>query len=261
MATDSPAAGIRARSARRFGAEVTLTPVSELGSGVPDPIHHPSPNIDARWGGVRPDILLLHFTNMQTAEAAVERLCDPVARVSCHYVIAEDGRLWQLVDEDMRAWHAGLGCWGDVDEVNSRSIGIELANRGTLPFPEPQMRVLEALMRAIMARWDIPPARVIGHSDMAPNRKDDPGPHFDWRRLALQGLAVWPEGTGMGEVSAFRDLAAEVGYGRAFTDAKVLQAVRLRWRPWARGPLEDADIAVLADIAARFPVDRSGRGA
>ncbi|MEB8386817.1 N-acetylmuramoyl-L-alanine amidase [Rhodobacteraceae bacterium KMM 6894] len=200
-------------------------------------------------------MLLLHFTNMATAEAAVERLCDPEARVSCHYVIAEDGRLWQLVDEDMRAWHAGLGSWGSVDEVNSRSIGIELANRGTLPFPDPQMRVLEGLMRGIMARWDIVPERVIGHSDMAPNRKDDPGPHFDWRRLALQGLAVWPKPGATGELSAFRDLAAEVGYGRSFSDAEVLQAVRLRWRPWARGPLEHADVAALADIAKHYPVD------
>lgn len=218
-------------------------------------MRHPSPNVDSRRDGVRPDILLLHFTNMISAEAAVARLCDPEARVSCHYVIAEDGRLWQLVDEEMRAWHAGLGCWGDIDEVNSRSIGIELANRGTLPFPEPQMRVLEALMRQVMARWDIPPARVIGHSDMAPDRKDDPGPHFDWRRLALQGLAVWPEPGATGALSDFRDLAARVGYGRGFSDAEVLQAVRLRWRPWARGPLAEGDIAVLADIAARFPVD------
>ncbi|MCZ4351061.1 N-acetylmuramoyl-L-alanine amidase [Roseovarius aestuarii] len=227
-----------------------------------DPIQHPSPSIDQRRDGVRPDILLLHFTNMKTAEAAVERLCDPASKVSCHYVIGEDGRLWQLVDERMRAWHAGLGEWGAVGEVNSRSIGIELANQGQQPFPEPQMAVLEALMRAIMVRWNIPPERVIGHSDMAPNRKDDPGPHFDWRRLALQGLAVWPEpGAAGGDLSLFRDLAATVGYGRGFSDEDVLQAVRLRFRPWARGPLERADIAVLADIAVRFPVDRKVQGA
>lgn len=226
-----------------------------------DAIWHPSPNIDDRRGGVRPDILLLHFTNMATAEAAVERLCDPEARVSCHYVIAEDGRLWQLVTEDARAWHAGLGSWGAVDEVNSRSIGIELANRGALPFPEPQMRVLEGLMRGIMARWDIRPERVIGHSDMAPDRKDDPGPHFDWRRLALHGLAVWPQPGGQGALGDFRDLAAQVGYGRNFSDADVLKAMRLRYRPWARGPLEPGDIAVLSDIAARFAVDRAGAGA
>lgn len=222
---------------------------------------HPSPNRGARRGGARPDILLLHFTKMATAEAALERLCAPEANVSCHYLIAEDGRLWHLVDERERAWHAGLGRWGDVGEVNSRSIGIELANRGTHPFPEPQMRVLEGLMRGIMARWHIPAERVIGHSDMAPDRKNDPGPHFDWRRLALQGLAVWPETGASAEPSAFRDLAAEVGYGREFSDADVLAALRLRWRPWARGPLSAGDMAVLADIAHRFPVDQGGQGA
>lgn len=214
-----------------------------------------------RRGGVLPDILLIHFTNMTSAEAAVARLCDPLAGVSCHYVIAEDGRLWQLVDEAKRAWHAGLGRWGAVGEVNSRSIGIELANRGSHPFPEPQMARLEGLLRGIMARWRIPPERVIGHSDMAPDRKDDPGPHFDWRRLALQGLAVWPEAGKMADPAAFRALSAVVGYGPEFSDADVLNALRLRWRPWARGPLCAGDMAVLADIAARFPVDRGGQGA
>ncbi|MBZ8119688.1 N-acetylmuramoyl-L-alanine amidase [Roseovarius sp. LXJ103] len=219
-------------------------------------ICQPSPNFGARRGGVLPDILVIHYTNMQTAEAALARLCDPDAAVSCHYLIAEDGRLWQLVPEAERAWHAGLGCWGAVDEINSRSIGIELANRGTHPFPEPQMHVLEELVRGIMARWSIPPERVIGHSDMAPDRKNDPGPRFDWRRLALRGLAVWPNAVDPAPTEAFRTLCARVGYGTAFTDEDLLRAVRLRFRPWGQGPLVPADMAVLADIAARFPVDR-----
>lgn len=227
----------------------------------PEAIWRPSPNFGTRRGGARPDILLLHFTNMATAEEAVERLCDPVASVSCHYVIAEDGKLWQLVDEAERAWHAGHGCWGAVSEINSRSIGIELANRGHHPFPQPQIRALEALARDIMARWHIPPERVIGHSDIAPDRKDDPGPHFDWRRLALQGLAVWPRHHPSADPSEFRTLARQVGYGADFTDADILAAVRLRWRPGARGPLATQDMAVLADIAERFPVDREGQGA
>lgn len=230
---------------------------------LPEIIQRPSPNCGDRRGGARPDILLIHFTNMQTVEAALERLCDPgvMPPVSCHYVIAEDGRLWQLVPEEKRAWHAGLGCWGAVTEVNSRSIGIELANRGDHPFPEPQMRVLEGLARGIMNRWDIPAERVIGHSDTAPDRKDDPGPRFDWRRLALQGLAIWPEPGAEASVDRFRSLAGAVGYGADFTDEEVLKAVRLRFRPWARGPLCPADMAVLADLAARFPVDRGARGA
>ncbi|HEY9039287.1 MAG TPA: N-acetylmuramoyl-L-alanine amidase [Roseovarius sp.] len=227
----------------------------------PDALWQPSPNYGERRNGERPDLLLLHFTNMPSAEEAVARLCDPRAGVSCHYVIAEDGRLWHLVDETQRAWHAGLGRWGAVSEVNSRSIGIELANRGTHPFPDPQISVLEVLMRGIMARWHIPPERVIGHSDMAPDRKDDPGPHFDWRRLALQGLAIWPEAAAPAGKPAFRALAEQVGYGADFSDADILAALRLRWRPWARGPLEDADMGVLTDIAARFPVDGAGQGA
>lgn len=237
---------------------------SALAEGLPeDLIWHPSPNQNERAGGPA-DTLLLHFTNMETAEAAVARLCCPEAKVSCHYVIAEDGRAWQLVAEERRAFHAGLGGWGRVaQDMNSRTIGIELANRGNHPFPEPQMRVLEAMMRGIMARWSIPPERVIGHSDMAPDRKDDPGPHFDWQRLARQGLAVWPEVTaprGDEDLTQFRALAGQVGYRPEFSDEHVLAAVRLRYRPWGRGPLGAEDIAVLRDIAARYPVDR-GQGA
>lgn len=232
----------------------------------PAAIWQPSPNFGARRDGARPDILLLHFTNMATAEAAAARLCDPAAGVSCHYLIGEDGRLWHFVDEAQRAWHAGQGFWGDVCDVNSRSIGIELANRGNHPFPELQMRVLETLTRGIMARWQIPPERVVGHSDIAPDRKNDPGPHFDWRRLALQGLSIWQEPGASADAAAFRSLAGQVGYGAGFSDDAILAALRLRWRPWAhrlaaQGPPEAADLAVLADIAARFPVDRGGQGA
>ncbi|SEK97540.1 N-acetylmuramoyl-L-alanine amidase [Roseovarius nanhaiticus] len=226
-----------------------------------DATWHPSPNSGPRRDGLRPELLLIHFTKMQSAEAAVARLCDPAAEVSAHYVIAEDGRLWQLVDEAARAWHAGRGSWRGAGDVNSRSIGIELANTGAHPFPEPQMCVLERLMHGIMARWHIPPEGVLGHSDIAPDRKDDPGARFDWRRLARQGFAVWPEAGAQAPTEAFRDLAAQVGYGMDFSDADLLTALRLRWRPWARGPLVAADMAVLADIAARFGVDRSGADA
>lgn len=225
-----------------------------------DMIVQASPNIDDRRDAGLPDILLIHFTNMETAEVAVDRLCDPVAKVSCHYVISETGQVWQLVPEKKRAWHAGLGQWGEVGEVNSRSIGIELANAGDHPFPEPQMRVLEHMMQGITHRWHIPPERVIGHSDMAPDRKDDPGPKFDWRRLALQGLSVWPDAmtTGNEDLSQFRILSATFGYGADFDDDLILKALRLRFRPWAKGPLDTTDIAILTDLAERFPVDRPG---
>ncbi len=134
---------------------------------------------------------------MATAEAALARLRDPAAEVSAHYLLAEDGRVWQLVEETRRAWHAGRSHWAGEDDVNSASIGIELANPGigaaAHPFPEPQMAALETLLRGVVARWGIRPERVVGHACVAPGRKVDPGPRFDWRRLARRGLAVWAE--------------------------------------------------------------------
>lgn len=205
-------------------------------------------------------MVVVHYTGMASAEAALARLCDPAAAVSAHYLIARDGRLWQLVDEDARAWHAGRGGWGEVDDVNSRSIGIELDNPGPPgglpPFAEPQMTTLEALLAGILARWRIPPERVIGHADMAPGRKADPGPKFDWRRLARRGLAVWPDSRSPGG-RGFADLARAAGYPLAVAgEAAVLDAFRLRFRPGAGGPLHPADLAVLADLAARWPAAR-----
>ncbi|MEM6624059.1 MAG: N-acetylmuramoyl-L-alanine amidase [Pseudomonadota bacterium] len=160
------------------------------------PIDHPSPNHGERRGVARPDMVVLHYTGMQTAEAALARLCDPGPEVSAHYLIAEDGRLWQLVDEARRAWHAGVSRWGAITDVNSHAIGIELANPGHHlgypPFPHPQIAVLEGLLAQILARWSIPPGRVVGHEHVAPGRKIDPGERFDWARLARQGLAAWP---------------------------------------------------------------------
>lgn len=201
---------------------------------------------------------------MASAEAARARLCDPVAEVSAHYLICERGRVWHLVPEEARAWHAGAGRWGDVDDVNSRSIGIELANRGDHPYPLPQMATLEVLMRGIMRRWHIAPERVIAHSDMAPGRKADPGPRFDWRGLARAELSVWSEAQGAGPADWARFEAAAARFGYPAGDvprAALLGAFRLRFRPQATGPLSAADCARMADLAARFPVDRAGPSA
>ena len=175
---------------------------------------HPSPNAGPRRNGAMPDMIVLHYTAMVTPEAALERLCDAGAEVSAHYLICERGRVWGMVDEEMRAWHAGAGQWGDVGDVNSRSIGIELANTGAHPFAAPQMAALERLMAGIMQRWQIAPQRVIAHSDMAPARKSDPGPRFDWRGLARSGLSVWPEVPAPGRVSEaeFVNNAERFGY-------------------------------------------------
>ncbi|WP_212525411.1 N-acetylmuramoyl-L-alanine amidase [Actibacterium sp. MT2.3-13A] len=206
-------------------------------------------------------MVVVHYTAMSSAEAALERLCDAAAEVSAHYLIAEDGRLFRMVDERLRAWHAGAGCWGDVTDVNSRSIGIELANSGAAPFPEPQMATLERLLREILARWSIPPERVIGHSDMAPARKSDPGRRFDWRRLARAGLSIWPAAAVAApapDEAAFRAALRAFGYGGTHPTDLLLDALRQRFRPWAAGPLAPADMAVALDLARRFPVDRGG---
>jgi N-acetylmuramoyl-L-alanine amidase len=164
---------------------------------MPPLVDRPSPNHDARPAGQRVDILLLHYTDMESAEAALARLCDPEARVSAHYCVDEDGTLTRLVDEAQRAWHAGASNWAGADNVNDRSIGIELVNPGHScgyrPFPEAQMTALIGLATEILARHPIPPGRVLGHSDVAPLRKVDPGELFDWRALAAAGIGLWPE--------------------------------------------------------------------
>ena len=175
--------------------------------------------------------------------------------MSAHYLIAENGDVLALVDEAERAWHAGAGRWGDVVDVNSRSIGIELANDGYSPFPAALMDALEELLAGIMERWAIPPERVIAHSDLAPGRKIDPGRRFDWQRLARSGLAVWADG-GDGDVAAFRRDAAAFGYTADVDVGTLLSAFRLRFRPWAEGPLDGVDAGLAAELAGCYPIDR-----
>lgn len=183
---------------------------------------------------------------METAEAALDRLCDPQAEVSAHYLIGAQGEVTHMVDEAARAWHAGAGEWCGVDDINSRSIGIELDNRGNHPFAEPQMAALEALLRGIMTRWGIAADGVIGHSDMAPGRKADPGPHFDWARLERQGLAGAPQmrGTADFDEASFRHAARAAGFTADANFDTLLQTTRLRRAPWRRGPLQAADFVL-----------------
>nr|WP_037294002.1 N-acetylmuramoyl-L-alanine amidase [Roseobacter sp. CCS2] len=210
-------------------------------------------------------MVVLHYTAMASASAAADTLCNPDTQVSAHYLIAEDGEVISLVPEALRAWHAGAGAWGGVTDVNSRSIGIELANTGSTPFAAAQIDALTDLLKGIKTRWDIRPERVIGHSDMAPGRKIDPGVRFDWRRLAFEGLSVWPssnaclhsseKGTQEADDVRFAALMAAFGYSTTTDPELLLKSFRLRFRLGWDGPLDATDLAMITDLARRFPVD------
>lgn len=217
---------------------------------------YPSPNFGPRRGTDRPALIVIHYTAMESCQAAYDRLCLPEAEVSAHWLISAQGAAYQLVDETARAWHAGAGAWGGQGDVNSRSIGIELDNTGSHPFAAPQMDALEDLLRKVMARWDIPAHAVIGHSDMAPIRKIDPGPRFDWQRLARQGLSVWPRAGGFADPARFKAAALAFGYPDV-DDAALLSAFRLRFRPRHTGPLDGIDAGMACDLAARFGLPQS----
>ncbi|RVU07652.1 N-acetylmuramoyl-L-alanine amidase [Novosphingobium umbonatum] len=152
----------------------------------------PSPNWNERKLPI--SMVVLHYTGMESGQAALERLCDPAAEVSAHYLIEEDGKVIRLVPEEKRAWHAGRSYWRGITDVNSASIGIEIVNPGHefgyRPFTEAQMEALVPLLAGIMARHNIAPANVVGHSDVAPARKQDPGELFEWEVLARYGLAL-----------------------------------------------------------------------
>ena len=225
--------------------------------------HRPSPNFGDRRGTGRPSLIVLHYTGMATSEDALQRLCSPEFEVSAHYVIDETGQVFRLVDEHKRAWHAGAGEWAGRQDLNSRSIGIEIANPGNRPYFDAQMIAVESLLRHLMRKWRIPAHGVIGHSDLAPGRKFDPGPRFDWRRLALQGLSVWPEMRSgpPPDNRTFTSAAARFGYpapgGNSEGDrfGSLLGAFRSRFRPWASGPLDRWDMGAMMSLADVCPCD------
>jgi N-acetylmuramoyl-L-alanine amidase len=220
-------------------------------------------------------MLVLHYTGMESAAAALDRLCDPQSQVSAHYVIDEDGTAWRLVDEAMRAWHAGDSAWKGATDVNSRSIGIELVNPGHefgyRPFPEAQIDALIALARDIVARHAIPPGNVVGHSDVAPSRKRDPGELFEWRRLARAGVGQFPTrpsiaarldtgpyGDEQVMLNEAQTRLARIGYAVAVTgraDAAseaVLAAFQRRYRPKRIDGRLDAETFLLIQAVAEL---------
>jgi N-acetylmuramoyl-L-alanine amidase len=215
-----------------------------------DLIAAPSPNLDAR---VRPpDMILMHYTGMTTGEAAIERLRDPAAKVSAHYVVEEDGRVFALVPEERRAWHAGRAFWKGERDINGCSIGVEIVNPGHefgyRDFPDAQIAAVIALTDEIRTRWSVPDARILGHADVAPDRKEDPGELFPWKRLAEAGHGLWAEpaaapgpplaegeeGTG---VFALQAGLARLGYetppsGKYEpTTTAIVRAFQRHWRP------------------------------
>ena len=193
----------------------------------------PSPNFDERPAEREIDMLVLHYTGMKTAVAALARMCDPAVQVSAHYMIDEDGTTTALVAEERRAWHAGRAWWRGESDINACSIGIELVNPGHefgyRNFPEPQMAVLEDLAGAIVARHAIPPERVLGHSALAPERRKDPGERFDWQRLAAAGIGLWPRS---GTLAAGEVGLPALGPGDIGIDVVTLQTAlgRYGWR-------------------------------
>jgi N-acetylmuramoyl-L-alanine amidase len=177
----------------------------------------PSPNFNDRPR--EPDMVVLHYTGMTDGASALARLRDPQAQVSAHYVVEEDGRVFALVDEDRRAWHAGVSFWRGERDINGCSIGIEIVNPGHefgyRDFPDVQIKAVTALLDDIRRRWTIPDSRILGHSDVAPDRKQDPGERFPWRRLAQAGHGLWVEPNPLS--------GDEVGDGRTGEDVRRVQ--------------------------------------
>lgn len=226
----------------------------------------PSPNFDARKHPVT--LLVLHYTGMESGAAALARMRDAQAKVSAHYMVWEDGRIVRLVAENDRAWHAGVSRWQGLEDLNSRSVGIEIVNGGhdypapggaLPPYPDAQIAAVIALAREIMTHHDIPPTGLVAHSDIAPARKIDPGEHFPWPRLAEAGLGLWPQPeTGSacvwsgGDAARLNAQLAQIGYDTADIPA-ALRAFQRRWMPTAITGLADADtLRRLDQIAAAY---------
>ncbi len=204
----------------------------------------PSPNQDDRPAGQAIDMLVLHYTGMQSGQAAIDRLRDPLAAVSSHYVVEEDGTVFRLVEEERRAWHAGISHWRGASGLNGRSIGIEIVNPGHefgyRPFPALQMAAVCDLCLDILSRHPIAPRDVVAHSDVAPDRKEDPGELFDWEGLAANGVGLWPKNAAPNVNGDALDLLGMIGYRTDLPLPVLLRAFQRHWRPARVDGLLDA---------------------
>jgi N-acetylmuramoyl-L-alanine amidase len=176
-------------------------------------VDYPSPNHGERNPPAPPKLVILHYTGMKDGPSALQRLCDPASKVSAHYLVEEDGRIFRLVPEDRRAWHAGKSCWQGIEDINSCSIGIEVVNPGHewgyRLFPLPQMQAVLGLCREIKNRYKLPASAFLAHSDIAPLRKEDPGELFDWEMLAKEGIGLGVDISGQPEVEMSVEEAAQ----------------------------------------------------
>lgn len=220
-------------------------------------IFEPSPNYDDRDGPV--SLLVMHYTGMPTARAAIDLLKSPQAKVSAHYVVDEDGMVYSLVPEAKRAWHAGVSYWRGQRMLNDTSIGIEIVNPGHSwgyrPFPDAQMQAVLRLAQGIIARHNILACNVVAHSDIAPNRKQDPGALFPWSWLAAQGVGVWTEDF-MPSVDWRKDLAT-IGYDMDLPARDVLLAFQLHFLPThLSGVADEATVGRVGSLC-RLMVDAS----
>lgn len=242
----------------------------------PSPNHGPRKHADGAEGRA-PDMLILHYTGMPEAGQALQWLCNPASNVSCHYFVFENGHTLQLVPEERRAWHAGVSSWKGDSDINSASIGVEIANPGHpggMPdYPEAQIAAVIDLCRDVCARWRIPPERVLAHSDVAPGRKIDPGENFPWRRLSEAGVGLWIEPAALGAgrffsrgdegppVEALQAMFALFGYGAPVSGVfcertqAVVAAFQRHWRTTRVDGVADAStITTLRDLIRATPV-------
>jgi N-acetylmuramoyl-L-alanine amidase len=236
----------------------------------------PSPNYGDRKGVLSPNMIVLHYTGMADAASAIVRLCTTGTEVSAHYVVLEDGNIIQCVREVDRAWHAGASSWGNETDINSCSIGVEIVNPGHdlgyTDFPLRQTAAVIALCKGIMIRRDIPKHRILGHSDVAPGRKKDPGEKFPWRLLADSGVGLWVEpapivrgvqtmlGQSGDDILALQKLLASFGYGVPLngqydaTTMDVVAAFQRHFRPErVDGIADTSTLTTLENLLALMP--------